>query len=249
METGQPQQPPSDPNTTKRNARWRPGAGWIGWGLTALGIAAVWGLDQASYRTLKIQYDAATTAHQQLAQQVERLRGDYRRLLDELSTHQTKTQDLTRALSAKEEALRHTQTRMKQADLVIQELQERLSVVQHHFGLLQEEFMLSMRARGGQRAGSAASSVELEKVVVMPPNSSATGWEGRVVAVHPEWQFVVLDLGWELVNLGDLVAIYHEGQMIAKARIERVQKEASVATLLPEWAVEQIAVNDAVRAL
>ena len=252
MDTGQLQQPTSEPNAIPQGARRRPQMRWIGWGLTALAIVAVWSLDQTAYRTLKVQYDAATAAHQQLAQQVERLRGDYRRLLESLSTQQTKTQDLTRALSAKEDTLHHAQARMAQADLVIQELQDRLSLVQHHFDLLQEEFMLSMRradARDGERSGGTASSVELEKVVVMPPSSSATGWEGRVVAVHPEWQFVVLNLGWETVNLGDLVAIYHGGQMVAKARIERVQKEVSVATLLPEWAVEQITVDDAVRAL
>ena len=251
MDTGQsqPQSPSSDPRPTPEGTRRPPRAWWIGWGLTALGIAAVWLIDQASYRTLKIQYEAATAAHQQLAQQVERLRGDYRRLLDTLSSQQTKTQDLTRALSAKEEVLHQAQARMKQGDLVIQELQDRLSLVQHHFDLLQEEFMLSMRARDGERAGGTASSVELEKVVVTPPNALTAGWEGRVLAVHPEWQFVVLSLGWETVNLGDMVAIYHGGEMVAKARIERVQKEASVATLLPAWAVEHIAVDDAVRAL
>ena len=247
MDTAQPQPLPSDPAIAPPRATRRVGTWWMGWGVTALGIVAVWSIDHAAYRTLKIQYDAATVAHQQLAQQVDRLRGDYRRLLEAVATQQSKTQDLTRALSAKEEALRQTETRMRQANLVMQELQGRLSVVQHHFDLLQEEYMLSMRSRDDERVGRA-SQVELEKVVVMPPSASATGWEGRVVAVHPEWQFVVLDLGWETVNLGDLVAIYHQGQLIAKARIERVQKEASVATLLPEWTVDQITVNDAVRA-
>ena len=248
MHTEQPQQPQSDPAIAPPRANRRMGTWWMAWGVTALGIAAVWSLDHTAYRTLKIQYDAATTAHEQLAQQVDRLRGDYRRLLEAVSTQQSKTQELTHALSAKEEALRQTETRMKQADLVMRELQERLSVVQHHFDLLQEEYMLSMRSRDAERVGRA-SQVELEKVVVMPPSSTATGWEGRVVAVHPEWQFIVVDLGWETVNLGDLVTIYHGSQIVAKARIERVQKEASVATLLPEWTVDQITVNDAVRAL
>ena len=248
MHTEQPQQPQSESASVAQKPRWRVRAWWMAWGVTAVGIAAVWSIDHTAYRTLKIQYDAATAAHEQLAQQVDRLRGDYRRLLEAVSASQAKTQDLTRALSAKEDALRQTETRMRQADLVMQELQERLAVVQHHFDLLQEEYMLSMHSRDEEHLGRA-SQIELEKVVVIPQSSTATGWEGRVVAVHPEWQFIVVDLGWETVNLGDVVAIYHGSQIVAKARIERVQKEASVATLLPEWTADQITVNDAVRAL
>ena len=75
------------------------------------------------------------------------------------------------------------------------------------------------------------------------------GLEGRVVSVYPDWKFVVIDLGWDVVKVGDVVSIYRKDQLLGKARIERVQEQACAATVLPDWNITAIQVNDAARIL
>jgi len=101
-------------------------------------------------------------------------------------------------------------------------------------------------------AGAHASQrrmIELEKVVVTHPASPAPGLQGRVLSVNPEWHFVVIDLGWDVVNIGDVVSIYRNDQLLGKARVERVQEQVCAAALLPEWVESQVQVNDVVRVL
>ena len=81
------------------------------------------------------------------------------------------------------------------------------------------------------------------------PAASGADWQGRVISVHSEWQFVVTNLGWDAVDVGEVVSIYRQDKLLAKARIERVQERASAATLLPEWLHAEVQVNDVVRVL
>ena len=59
----------------------------------------------------------------------------------------------------------------------------------------------------------------------------------------------MIDLGWDAVRIGDTVSIVRNGQLLAKARIDRVQEGVSAATLLSDWETAEIHVNDLVRVL
>jgi hypothetical protein len=69
------------------------------------------------------------------------------------------------------------------------------------------------------------------------------------MSVHPDWKFIIVNLGWDHVNIGDTVSIFRNEALLGKARIERVQQEAAAATLLPEWRQAEVRVDDVVRAL
>jgi len=117
------------------------------------------------------------------------------------------------------------------------------------FDLVQGELALSLQQQGGA-SGTREGWIRLEKVVVGEPGAAtAAGFEGRVVSIHPEWQFIVVDLGWDAVTIGDVVSIYRGEQFLAKARVDRVQEAVCAATVLPEWQQAVLQVNDAVRPL
>ena len=88
--------------------------------------------------------------------------------------------------------------------------------------------------------------MQLERIVV---SRTDAGLHGRVLSIDKNWNFVVVDLGWSAVGIGDTLSIYREEQLLAKARVERVQEGICAASLLPEWSTAEIRVNDQVRAL
>ena len=92
-----------------------------------------------------------------------------------------------------------------------------------------------------------SNPVQLERVVVS--HADASELKGRIVSVHQDWNFVVIDLGWDAVKIGDTVSIFHNEQLLAKARIERVQEAVCAATILPEWNAASVQVNDVARVL
>ena len=86
------------------------------------------------------------------------------------------------------------------------------------------------------------AAVELERVLVS--SDGASPLQGRVISVHPEWNFVVIDLGWDAVKIGDTISILRNEAVLAKAKVERVQEGVSAAAVLPEWDADGIEVND-----
>jgi hypothetical protein len=85
--------------------------------------------------------------------------------------------------------------------------------------------------------------------VVSRASDPETAFAGRVISFNPQWRFVVMDLGWDAVNIGDVVSIYRREQLLGKARVERVQEAVSAASLLPDSFEAEIEINDVVRLL
>ena len=72
---------------------------------------------------------------------------------------------------------------------------------------------------------------------------------GKIIQINPDWQFVVVDLGWHTVNIGDVLGVYQGEQLIAKVKVERVQEQVAAASILPEYRTADITVNDRVAVL
>jgi hypothetical protein len=94
---------------------------------------------------------------------------------------------------------------------------------------------------------TSSAAVELERIMVSSDTSPAL--RGRVISVHPEWDFVVIDLGWDAVKIGDTVTIMRNEELLAKAKVERVQEGVSAAAIMPEWDAKTVRVNDRVKLL
>lgn len=62
------------------------------------------------------------------------------------------------------------------------------------------------------------------------------GLKGKVVAVDPKFDFVVLNLGRKdgLLEHGKLI-VNREGRLVGKVEITRINESTAVANVLPEW--------------
>ena len=70
-----------------------------------------------------------------------------------------------------------------------------------------------------------------DKPVVLP-----AGLKGKVLAVDPKYDFVVLDVGGNqgVLERGEMM-VNRNGRLVAKIRISSVQPTRSIANVLPEW--------------
>jgi hypothetical protein len=79
-------------------------------------------------------------------------------------------------------------------------------------------------------------------VVKLPP-----GLKGNVMAVDPKWDFVVLNVGQDQGVLKDgEMLVSRDGKLVAKIVVRSVQKDRSIANLVPGWQLGEIIEGDAV---
>lgn len=71
--------------------------------------------------------------------------------------------------------------------------------------------------------------------------------KGRVVAVDPQWDFVVLDVGEQdgAVEYGEMM-VSRNGKLVGKVQITSVQPNRSIANVLSEWKQDDIMAGDSV---
>lgn len=74
-----------------------------------------------------------------------------------------------------------------------------------------------------------------------------TGLKGEVMAVDPKYGFVVLNIGDEqgVKERGEMM-INRKGRLIGKVKITSVQKDTSVASIIPAWKHGQVMEGDQV---
>ena len=213
--------------------------------LFGVGLAAVIAGEVAVRTQIERRYEEALQSREQLALQVTELQTQRERLAASLAQEQQRLQGLAQELSAKDHELQRTLARLGEEGRTIEALEQQVGAMRRQMDLLQGELVLALQSRPGS-ASTSPQTVQLEKVVVTKPTSAHPS-QGRVLSVHPDWKFVVFDLGWDYVRIGDVVSIYRRDQLLGKARVERVQEQAAAATLLPEWERTEIAVNDVVQ--
>lgn len=73
------------------------------------------------------------------------------------------------------------------------------------------------------------------------------GLKGRVIAVDPKYDFVVLDIGKDkgVLERGEML-INRNGKLVGKIRIASVQENQSVANILPDWKEDEVMEGDQV---
>jgi outer membrane murein-binding lipoprotein Lpp len=73
------------------------------------------------------------------------------------------------------------------------------------------------------------------------------GLKGKVTAVDPEWNFVVLDIGQTqgVLERGEMM-VHRDGKLVAKVRIVRVEPDRSIANVLPGWKQADVLEGDQV---
>ena len=214
-----------------------------GVGLVLVGFAVG---EHLSRRLVEHRYQQALEARRQLERQAGTIISHHNQLAANLTQEQRRSQELSEALASTRGQLEEVVGRLAQESKSVRELQLRLAAMQSQMDQLQGELAMTLQER--ERTTSAQPSpVQLERVVVTDPSES--GLRGRVLSVHRDWNFVVIDLGWNDVKIGETLSIFRNDRLLAKARIERVQEQVCAATVLPEWSGAEIQVNDLARIL
>ena len=171
-----------------------------------------------------------------------------------LSAEEQRSQKLSEALELKTKEVDQVARRLEAESRAVELLQGRLAQTESQISQLQAELVLAARAREelAQRLPAQASggAAELEKIkVVVGPLGGLNEASGKITQVNPDWQFVVVDLGWHAVNIGDVLGVYRGEQLIAKVKVERIQEQVAAASILPEYRTADITVNDRVAVL
>ena len=209
-------------------------------------VAAAAG-EHLSRRVIERRYRQAVEARQQLERQFSGILATHQQLTTDLATARQRTQALSDAVAAKNAELENAVGRLAEETQSIRELQVRLRVQEQQMAQMQGELAIALQAPQAAATPTPAAAVQLERIVVNSAGSPTL--QGRVVSVHPEWDFVVIDLGWDAVKIGDTVSIMRNEELLAKAKVERVQEGVSAAAIMPEWEAAKIQINDRVQLL
>jgi hypothetical protein len=70
---------------------------------------------------------------------------------------------------------------------------------------------------------------------------------GRIVVVDPKWDFVVLNIGQDqgVVDRGELL-VSREGKLVAKVVVRSIERNRSIANILPGWKLGEVIEGDEV---
>ena len=93
-----------------------------------------------------------------------------------------------------------------------------------------------------KKSGELNAILYPKGAVVLPP-----GLIGKVSAVDPKWDFVVLDIGANhgLLRNGEL-SISREGKLIARVKVAKVETDYAIANVMPGFKKSEIREGDAV---
>jgi hypothetical protein len=219
----------------------------LGCFVAAIALAVVAGAEHLARRSLQRQYRQALASQQQLEQRFGEVLRSHDTLQERLTGEQRRSQELADALLSARGQLEQATARLIEESRSVKELQVRLAAMQRQMDQLQGELSVTLQQTPRAAPAKPSGTVSLERIIVS--NVQATGLRGRILSVHPEWNFVVIDLGWSAVRIGDTLSIVRNGQVLAKARVERVQEGVCAATILPQGQIADVRINDAVQAL
>ena len=225
-------------------ARWivisAVGVGLIGWG---------WGTwEHQARRTVEARYFEIAESHQQLKRHYATAITEHQQLAEDLTKERQHGQEISQALLEARVKAEEAVGRLSEETRSVSELQGRLAAMQQRMDQLQGELSVALALGDSSGTGSkGGAQVVLDRIVVGQAGEAALS--GHVISVHPDWNFVVVSLGWDSVKIGEQVSIVRDDKVLAKARVERIQEGICAATVLPEWKIANVSVNDVARTL
>ncbi len=100
----------------------------------------------------------------------------------------------------------------------------------------------SLQKKNKKLENELAVFIDPERPIPLP-----AALKGKVLVVDPKWNFVVLDVGEdkEVLEQGELL-VSRNGRLVAKVKVRSVQKDRSVANIMPGWKIGEILEGDLV---
>ena len=71
---------------------------------------------------------------------------------------------------------------------------------------------------------------------------------GQIVVVDPKWDFVVMNVGLDqgIIKQGSELLVSRNGRLVAKVKVTSIQKDRSIANLMPGWKLGEVFEGDEV---
>ncbi len=181
---------------------------------------------KATLETTTQERDTAVAEAEKRGKENEKLTEDLKRVTGERDTAQEEV--------ARFRATGMTPEQIVAANKTIQDLRTALAGTEgENRVLLQEKKKLQNRL---------ARYETPEYKVPLPANL-----KGKILAADPKWNFVVLDIGENqgVLEYGELL-VNRNGKLVGKIVVRTVQKDRSVANLLPGWEIGEVIEGDQV---
>jgi hypothetical protein len=106
---------------------------------------------------------------------------------------------------------------------------------------LNDEKVVMLRTIG-RLTNEMAQLVEPDTDVKLPADL-----KGKIMAVDPKWNFVVVNVGDDrgMLNNAELL-VSRDGKLVGKVIVRRVQKDRSIANLVPGWQFGEVLEGDSI---
>ena len=123
-----------------------------------------------------------------------------------------------------------------QIDSLMQQLKDTVTAYQHATN------EVDVFWRNNQKLQARLEKYEGElKVPEMPPI------KGKVIAVDPKWEFIVIDIGAEQgAQVRGELLVSRQGKLVAKVKLTSVEAKRSIANVISDWKQSDIMEGDAV---
>ena len=191
---------------------------------------------QSKLKTSEETLTEQKAENQKLTLQADKLSKDLDSTKSDLQSTNSKLQISAEKLQAYEEGLKG-----KKPDELFQEIND-----------LSEKVKVSESEQKMLAAAKEKTDAELKKLreqveMTKPGGTKSMSLSGRILAVNPTWNFVILDLGKnDQVVEGLTMVIYRGEKMVGKIKTVTVDAQTSVADVMPGTPATAIEVGDQV---
>ena len=191
---------------------------------------------QSKLKTSEESLTEQKAKNQELSLQADKLSKDLESTKSDLESTNSKLKITSEQLQAFEDGLKG-----KKPDELFQEINDLSEKVKVAEG--EQKLLTAAKEKSEAELKKLREQVEMTK----PGGSKSMSLSGRILAVNPTWNFVILDLGKnDQVVEGLTMVIYRGEKMIGRIKTVTVDAQTSVADVLPGTPATAIEVGDQV---
>lgn len=157
-------------------------------------------------------------------------------LAKELAEEKQRRQIISARLDEAEEQLKGERKHRAELEKNLEEMEGELSLARKAKDEIEAKFK-EIQTR-------STKVVNLGKIVV----AAKAALKGKVLVVNREFEFIVVNLGSkDNLEMGAVLAVYRENNLIGRAKVEKVYENMSAATILHELRWDEISEGDIVK--
>jgi len=188
---------------------------------------------QADLKQTQENLAATTAAKDKAVADLDEVNKKFAALTDDFTKTKKERDDFQAEVSAYKQVF-PTTTDAANAGKLIKSLQDTIAGLQGENGYL------------GKKLAKAEQELRIyrgeENIVLMKKDL-----HGKILVVDPKWEFVILDIGDDagVKEYGELL-VSRDGKLVAKVIVRNVEKNRSVANIMPGWKLGELMEGDLV---